>query len=183
MRHRRPLITALLGLSVLVAGLLAPATSFAASPSGATTAAAATAACTNGHWPASVQGKPTILHSGGRAGDYIWHDSAGWHLRVTHANSLRRVFTGRITASAPMTVKAFRTENADAIALSADNKTITYKFYNYGHVDGLDFKTDCARRVTFAGSMAGVKLPTSRIWIGHRNRHPLQNPFVVIRVS
>jgi hypothetical protein len=28
-----------------------------------------------------------------------------------------------------------------------------------------------------------VKLPVGRIWIGHNNRHPLQNPFAISRVS
>jgi hypothetical protein len=180
MHFRRPLITGLFGLSVLVAGLFAPATSFAASPSPATTA---TAACTDGHWPASVQGRPTSLHAGGGAGDYIWHSISGWHLRVTHANSTRRVFTGRIVASAPLTVTPARLEPGDWIALSADKLTITYKFYNYGRIDGLDFTTACAHRVTFRGSMSATKLPTGRIWIGYHNRHPLENPFVIVRVS
>ena len=180
MHIRRPLVAGLLGLSA-VAGLLTPAISLAASPAPTTTTA--TAACADGHWPASVQGRPTILQSGGPAGDYIWHDATGWHLRVTHATAMRRVFTGRILASAPMTVTPFRTEGGDSIALSADKLTITYKFFNYGHVDGLDFRTACARRVTFSGSMAGSRLPTSRIWMGYRNRHPLENPFVIIRLS
>jgi hypothetical protein len=179
MHLRRPLTTGLLGLSILVLGLVAPATTFAASP----TTTATEAACTNGHWPASVQGRPTALHAGGPAGDYIFHDATGWHLRVTHANTLRRVFTGRIVASAAMTVTPFRIEGGDTIALSADKLTITYKFYNYGRVDGLDFTTACARRVAFSGSMAGAKLPIGRLWIGAHNRHPLQNPFAIVRVS
>jgi hypothetical protein len=60
--------------------------------------------------------------------------------------------------------------------------TITYRFVNYGHIDGLDFKTACARSVAFRGAMAGHKLPTWRIWLGHYGRHPLENPFVVIRI-
>lgn len=182
MHLRRSLLTGLLGLSVVAAGLLVPATSLASSSSTAT-GTTTTAVCTDGHWPASVQGRPTILHSGGPAGDYIWHDAAGWHLRVTHATRIRRVFTGRIVASAPMAVTPFRTEAGDTIGLSADKLTITYRFINYGHVDGLDFRTACAHRVSFSGSMSGTRLPTSRIWIGYRNRHPLENPFVVIRVS
>jgi hypothetical protein len=181
MHVRRPLVTGLLGLSA-VAGLLAPTTSLAASSPTATTTTA-TAACTDGHWPVSVQGRPTILRSGGPAGDYIWHDATGWHLRVTHPNPIRRVFTGRITASAPMTVTPFRTEGGDSIALSADKLTITYWFFNFGRVDGLDFRTACAHRVTFSGSMAGSRLPASRVWLGYRNRHPLENPFVIVRLS
>lgn len=179
MHVRRLLPTGLLGLSLLAAGMLVPASALAASTP---TVAATAATCNDGHWPASVQGKPTLLHEGGPAGDYIWHDATGWHLRVTHASSARRVFTGRIVANAPMTVKAFRTEAGDTIVLSADKMTITYKFNNYGHIDGLDFRTDCAHRVLFSGSVSRVKLPTSHIWIGHRNHHPLENPFVIVRV-
>ena len=52
---------------------------------------------------------------------------------------------------------------------------------NYGRIDGLDFRTACATRLWFKGSMAGNKLPPGRIWIGRAGRHPLQNPFVILR--
>ena len=174
LRPRRSRIISLVGLCLLVGALVAPATASAASTASSPVCA--------GHWPLAVQGQPTLLHSGGRAGDYIWHNSTGWHLRVTHATSSRLVFSGRITASAPMKVTPFALENGDWVALSADKRTITYRFINRGHLDGLDFTTACARRVTFGGSMAGAKLPTARIWIGRNNRHPLQNPFAVYRV-
>ena len=179
----RPLAASLLAMSALTLGLLAPVAASAATPTAATTPTATTteAACP-GHWPASVQGQPTMLHAGARAGDYIWHDARGWHLRVTHASSSRLVFSGRITASAPMNVTPFHLEGGDSIALSADKLTITYRFYNYGRVDGLDFRTDCAQRLTFAGYAAGRKLPTGGIWLGHLGRHPLENPFVVLRL-
>ena len=74
-------------------------------------------------------------------------------------------------------------EGRDFVALSADRKTITYRLYNYGKVDGFNFRTACARTLKFTGFRSGDKLPVSRIWIGHDNRHPLQNPFVVTRVS
>jgi hypothetical protein len=93
------------------------------------------------------------------------------------------VFTGRIVSSAPMTASPVRLEGGDMLALSADRLTLTYRFFNYGAVDGINFKTACARRLAFSGSLNGVKLPTRRIWIGHGNRHPLENPFVIVRVS
>jgi hypothetical protein len=182
MRLRRSLIGGLIGLSAITAGALAPAAAFAASPMPATTLTATTA-CTTGHWPISVQGRPTLLQAGAAAGDYLWHDAYGWHLRVTHRGTTRAVFTGRIVSSAPMTATPIRLEGRDAVALSADRMTLTYKFYNYGHLDGIDFKTACAHRLAVSGSLNGVKLPTTRIWIGHGNRHPLQNPFTVIRIS
>src|SRR5262245_62175678 len=99
MTVRRPLLGSLIGLLAVGA---APAPPCASSPA-PTTAAAAAAACTDGHWPASVQGVPTLFHAGGSAGDYVWHDATGWHLRVTHRGASRVVFSGRITASAPIT--------------------------------------------------------------------------------
>ncbi len=178
--HRRRLITGLLTISALGAGLLVPAATFAASPA---PSAEAAAVCPDTHWPASVQGRPVRLHAGARGGDYIWHDAKGWHLRVTHHGTKKVVFTGKIVSSAPMTVTPYRLENADGITLSADKLTLTYRFRNYGRLDGLDFKTDCAQRLAISGSMAGKKLPTSRIWLGRNGRHPLENRFVIVKIK
>lgn len=161
-----------MGLSL---ALLAPA---AASAATTTTDEAGCA----GHWPASVQGKPTMLKAGARAGDYLWHDSRGWHLRVTKVTSSKAVFTGRIRSDKPLRVSGVLLEKGDTFTLSADKLTLTYRFTNYGHIDGLDFRTACANRLGIAGSMDGTRLPTGRIWIGARGHHPLQNPFAISRV-
>ena len=95
MRHRR----IALGMALAMAMLVGPM-------AGAVSAATPTddpAPC-DGHWPTTVQGVPTLWHAGARTGDYIWHDSRGWHLRVTHPGTRLAVFTGRIRAGAPMTV-------------------------------------------------------------------------------
>jgi len=182
MTVRRPLLGGLIGLLALTAALVTPATTLAATPTASAVATAS--ACTDGHWPASVQGVPTAWHAGGAAGDYVWHDATGWHLRVTHRGTGKVVFSGKIVASAPITsAVAVRLEGSDSIALSADKLTLTYRFTNYGKIDGLNFRTDCARRVSFAGSMGASKLPIGRIWVGRGNHHPLQNPFAVIRVG
>ena len=47
-----------------------------------------------------------------------------------------------------MTFTPWRLEKGDTITLSADKKTLTYKFNNYGRIDGIDFKTACAQRLT-----------------------------------
>jgi len=74
-----------------------------------------------------------------------------------------------------------RLETGDTFTLSADKLTLTYRFVNHGRIDGLDFRTACATHLRIAGSMAGARLPTGRIWLGARGRHPLQNPFVILR--
>jgi len=170
-----------------LASALAPVVTLAATPAAAAdgSVASATTVATNctGHWPRAVQGVPTAWHSGARGGDYIWHDVNGWHFRVTHATSSRVVFSGTIVSSEPLAEAPVKLEGRDFVALSADRITITYRLYNYGKVDGFNFKTACAPSLKFTGFRSGVKLPVSRIWVGHDNKHPLQNPFIVTRVS
>jgi hypothetical protein len=183
MKLRLRLASGMLTLSSLVAAVAVPTTTLAATTAaGSATAAATTTACTDGHWPRSVQGRPTLFHAGARAGDYIWHDSNGWHVRVTHATSTRFVFSGRIVSSAPLDAAPVKLEGRDYVALSSDRKTITYRLVNYGGIDGFNFRTSCARSLSFLGNVNGAKLPVTRIWLGYYNVHPLQNPFVVSRV-
>ena len=184
MKLRLWLASGALTISSLLAAVAVPATTLATTAAaGSATATTTATACTDGHWPRSVQGKPTLWHAGGRAGDYIWHDATGWHFRVTHATSTRFVFSGRIVSSAPLDAAPVKLEGRDFVALSADRKTITYRLVNYGGIDGFNFRTSCARSLSFLGYMNGAKLPVSRIWLGYYNVHPLQNPFTATRVS
>lgn len=180
-RTRRLARSGLLTISALCASLVVPTAMFAAGPAAAATPTTTTTACSDTHWPASVQGMPATLKAGARAGDYIWHSSTGWHLRATHPGHARLIFAGRIVADAPMTVAPFRLEKNDTLTLSADKLTLTYRFANAGYLDGFDFRTACAHKLVFAGSMAGARLPTGRIWIGRTGKHPLQNPFAILR--
>jgi hypothetical protein len=167
-----------IALIALAVGLLAPAGASAATTA-ATDGVSATA-CTGGAWPLSVQGMPAV-HAGSAAGDYIWHDSTGWHLRVTHASTTAFVFSGTIRANRPLRVTGYRLETGDKFTVSADHLSVTYRFVNHGRLDGLNFTTECATRLAFGGRMNGAALPVRRIWIGHAGRHPLQNPFVILR--
>lgn len=184
MRHRsrRLVLSGLLALSAISAALFVPAATFAATPT-ASAATVATTTCDEGRWPASAQGQPYMFKAGARAGDYLWHNGTGWHLRITHPGSTRIVFTGKIVSNTPLSVTSYKFESGDSFTLSADHKTLTYRVVNYGHIDGLDFRTACATRLWVRGSMAGHRLPVWRIRIGHAGRHPLQNPFVILRHS
>lgn len=180
-RRRRPRAMALgLGLIALAIGLIAPTATLAATPTVAATDGSSATTCAGGAWPYAVQGMPAV-HAGSPAGDYLWHDATGWHLRVTHVGSARVVFSGTIRANKPLNVHAFRLEPGDTFTVSADRLSVTYRFANYGRLDGLDFTTACATRLGFGGRMNGALLPVRRIWIGHLGRHPLQNPFVILR--
>ena len=164
--------------------LAAPAGVAAASePATAASETVTNAACTDGHWPASVQGRPIQFHANATGGDYIWHDSKGWHLRVTHHGTGHVVFTGKIVSSAPLDEVPVKLEKNDVVTLSADKRTITYRYNNYGAIDGFDFVTSCAKHLTFYGRMGSFRLTDGRIWIGHYGRHPLENPFTISRIG
>jgi hypothetical protein len=180
-RRRRPRVLALaFGTVALAIGLIAPATTFAATPTAVSTDGSSATACTAGAWPAAVQGMPAI-HAGSAAGDYLWHDAAGWHLRVTHVGTAGVTFSGTIRANQKLHVTGFRLERGDAFTVSADGLSVSYRFVNHGALDGLNFTTACATRLGVSGRMSGALLPVRRIWVGHFGRHPLQNPFVILR--
>ncbi len=180
-RRRRPRVLALaLGTVALAIGLIAPATTFAATPAAVATDGSSATACTAGAWPAAVQGMPAV-HAGSAAGDYLWHDATGWHLRVTHVGTAGITFSGTIRANQKLHVTGFRLERGDAFRVSADGLSVSYRFVNHGALDGLNFTTACATRLGVSGRMSGALLPVRRIWVGHAGRHPLQNPFVIVR--
>ena len=167
-----------IALIALAVGLVAPAGASAATT--AATDGVTVTSCAGGAWPLSVQGMPAV-HAGSAAGDYIWHDATGWHLRVTHASATGFVFSGTIRANRPLHVTGYRLETGDKFTVSADHLSVTYRFVNHGRLDGLNFTTACATRLAFGGRMNGTALPVRRIWIGRAGRHPLQNPFVILR--
>lgn len=178
-RRRHRAVALAIGSVALAIGLIAPASTFAATPTVATDGSA-TAACTAGAWPSAAQGMPA-LHAGSAAGDYLWHDATGWHLRVTHPGTGSAVFSGTIRANKQLHVHGYLLEKGDTFTVSADGLSVSYRFVNHGRLDGLNFTTECATRLGVGGRLNGVSLPVRRIWIGHAGRHPLQNPFVIFR--
>lgn len=185
MNHRRLLLftagTALAGSAGLA--LSGPAT--AASTSRTTTAPSAQAAvCDAGPWADRIQGLPLGFSGGDRGGDYLWHDTHGMHLRVTHRSSSRAVYTGTITSPSAMRIDPVRLEKGDVARLSANHRTLVFALSNYGHVDGVNFHADCATSITVAHLNEGdSRLPAARVYLGVTKAHPAQVPFTVHRAS
>ncbi|HVU74135.1 MAG TPA: hypothetical protein VHE83_14315 [Mycobacteriales bacterium] len=135
--------------------------------------------CRTGDLSSDVKGKPTTLAPGAAQGTYIYNTGV-WHLRVTHPKNPATdpvVFSGIITSDRPMKLHRFHLERTDAVALSKDGKTLTYVFYNYGALDGLDIDTHCSPKVTFNTSVANAQESTSEIYLGAAGVHPATNPF------
>src|SRR5262249_35924579 len=124
-------------------------------------------------WPLYTDGRPTGIDPGVS----VWHDFSGWHVRVTHATLKDRTFSGAIhTGGQLLDVKAIRLEANDSVKVSADKKTVLFRFNNYGGVDGFDFRTHCAPRLEMGFLSDGVLVPANRIAIGHFSKHPANDP-------
>ncbi|MCM3883366.1 hypothetical protein [Frankia sp. R82] len=133
-----------------------------------------------GRLPVIVLGAP-VVKSGAAAGDYVWHDQAGWHLRVTHPGRGKVVFTGTVRADRPITAHGVRLEKGDTLSPGKDHRTLTFRFVNYGSLDGIDFVDGAAARTGFAFTIDGRPASPNVIRLGAHQAHPTSNPFTIER--
>jgi hypothetical protein len=173
-----------LATAVTAAALGAGAIVLAGPASAATPAPSAkAAACDKAPWEAKVQGAPKGFGAGSPSGDYLWHDSHGFHLRVTHGrNHDQRVYTGEITSSAPMRIDPVKLEKGDAVKLSANKRSLVFVFANHGYIDGVNFHTDCATALSVSRLHIGSSNEsTKQVDLGETRAHPTKVPFTVHR--
>ena len=139
--------------------------------------------CVPGAWPQAVQGRPATFQAGDD-GVYLWHDpDGGWALRATHTGAHDRVIiSGTLhTDGRFVLVHRVRDEGNDIVAVSANHRTILFRFVNYGWVDGLDFATHCSTGFSASFYIAGVLAPTSAVHLGADAVNPTSNPFDIER--
>ena len=135
-------------------------------------------------WPDWVQGTPHDIDPRTTAAIYMWHDSNGWNIRVTHHKTNLRTFSGQLHTNGRFTdVRPVQLERSDQFQVSRDGHDITFLFRNFGHIDGLDFYTHCAPSITFAYQSDGRTSPPDNIVIGHNSASPANDPFTIHRES
>ena len=135
-----------------------------------------------GPWGARARGAPVAFDAGDRAGDYLWHDDGGFHLRVTHRGDGRDVFAGVITSPTPMHLTPVRLEGVDRADVSADGRTLSFVFADHGYIDGIDFTTECADYLTVGPlTVDDGPLPPGRVYLGVARVNPAQVPFTLHR--
>jgi hypothetical protein len=142
--------------------------------------------CAAGHVPGAVQNQSSRAMRATRAGDaWIWHNRAGWHLRLRHKGSAKFTFTGTITSNdgKPISARAFHLEpkHGDTFTVSADKKMVTFLFNNFGGIDGLDLNMHCSANVTFSLSAAGKLMNPDRIHLGRARIAAFTSPVTIER--
>jgi hypothetical protein len=134
-------------------------------------------------WPRYVQGKPDNFEAGGPGGVYVWHDAEGWHLRVTHRTDEKAVFTGTIaTRGRLVDVHGVALEGNDWLKVGPHQHELRFSFNNYGHIDGIDFRTACAPALAFSFQRGGIEVPAGHVFLGDEARHPDSDPFRIARL-
>ena len=137
--------------------------------------------CATGTLPAAIVGKPVGFKGGLPAGVWAWHDSKGWHVRVTHDSKKKLVFSGTVHSSRHITGHRVKLEHSDRLHYTNHHTTMAFRFRNYGAVDGFDFHVGCAKTVTFTLKVAGANMSTTQIHLGATGANPTSDPFVVQR--
>lgn len=171
--------TAALGALALSTSLAVAATPAAQA---STTTPTATTGCSTGTLPEEITGRPADFKAGLPSGYWIWKDSNGWHLRVTHKPGTKAVYAGTIRTSDPMAVIGVRNEARDTVWRSADRRTTAFKLVNYGGVDGIDFTPRCSEKVTFTLTVNGRAIDPLKIHLGDTDAHPAAATFTISRV-
>ena len=151
-----------------------------AAPIALSTSAASAAPCHSGTWSPSAQGRPAFV-AGSNKAMYLWHDTGGWHLRVTHPGSHRVVFEGTIDSSRGLGVVTRALEGNDRVVITPRAGKVHFRVENRGGIDGVDFKVDCAPRFTFRGQINGASVSTTDVELGAANTHPTSVPFTMER--
>jgi hypothetical protein len=114
--------------------------------------------CPGSEWPTTAENTPALLGSG-PAGYYVWHDRAGWHLRLKGQTGT--VYSGRVVADAQLRV--VHVDPAIASSLTAQKDRFSFRITGSGSVRAIDFRASCAGRLAFAfGTQTGAsQAPTS----------------------
>ena len=108
--------------------------------------------------PAAVEGLPTAYQPGAPKGLYIWHEQAGWRVRLTHPGgrttenkpNLIEVW-GRITSTRKLSnVRTIQLEDKQRGEwVKTKNKVMEFRFINGGFIDGINFNASCSGRLGF----------------------------------
>lgn len=129
-----------------------------------------------------MEGAPPGFGAGDAGGTYLWHDTGGFHLRVTHRGDGRDVYTGTVVSPTPMRVTPVALDPSDHLAAAPDGRSVSFLFNDFGRIDGFDFITDCAENIS-VGPLTGRDgpMPPQRVYLGAYQTHPAAVPFTAAR--
>lgn len=139
------------------------------------------AGCKTGVLPVDVIGSPAVKAQSA-LGLYLWHGRTGYALRVTHPGKQKVTLTGTITVTNKITdVRKFRLEKADSVKVGPHRHTLTFRFTNYGYLDGISFAAGCSKDVKVSLSIDGTQATPNQVFLGKNRVQPTSVPFRIER--
>jgi hypothetical protein len=164
--------TALVGTSLLsTAGVASAATTPPAEPTG----------CSTGELPVSVVGADGVKAQAA-LGVYLWHGKTGYALRVTHPGMAKVVFSGSVTVTNRITaVHRVKLEKADTVVVGPQRHTLSFRFTNFGYLDGVNFAAACSQDVKVTLLINKVAATPAQVFLGKDKTNPTSVPFTIER--
>ncbi len=166
---------------VIQRGSAAPTTS-AVAPIAASTAqppalAAVATACPTTPWPVAVSGRPAFRR--GPGGVYAWIEKGVLRLAFETDPGSPRQFDGRVVANAPVKALSGGVERRDVVKASGQQVAFSLRVNAAG--DSFDVVSPCATSFSIDGSIDGVALAPTQIFVGGAATPPGSVPAIISR--
>ena len=128
----------------------------------ASVAVAVAVACPTTPWPVGVSGRPVTRR--GPSGIYAWTEKAMLRLAFESEPGAPRQFEGRIVANAPVTARSAAVDRRDVVKASGQQVAFSLRVNAAG--DSFDVVSPCATSFSIEGSIDGVPLLPTQIFVG-----------------
>ena len=125
-------------------------------------AAAVATACPTTPWPVGVSGRPVSRR--GPSGIYAWTEKGMLRLAFESEPGAPRQFEGRIVANAPVTARAAAVDRRDVVKATGQQVAFSLRVNAAG--DSFDVVSPCATSFSIEGSIDGVPLLPTQIFVG-----------------
>lgn len=118
-----------------------------------------------------------------KAGDpeayFIWHDAAGWHLRVTTPKKRWHAFQGVVRTLSQAITDVKPTRAPLAAKLQTTGKAIHFDFEIFEGIDGFDWQTN--EECLIVELRIDKQSMIERVHVGAKGETPLAMPFSACR--
>ncbi len=119
-------------------------------------------ACPTTPWPVGVSGRPVFRR--GPAGVYAWIEKGVLRLAFENDPGAPRQFDGRVVANAPVSVRAGGVERREVVKASGQQVVFSLRVNAAG--DSFDVMSPCATSFSLEGSIDGVPIAPTMIFVG-----------------
>jgi hypothetical protein len=127
---------------------------------------------------AAASGAPAQLAKNGPLGLYVWNQKGVWRVTATGPERKLRRFQGTVTFDAPIVVKPFGLEGRSDSAIATEN-SVAFTFKNFGQRDGIAIEAPCATSLTLTGTIDGVALAPTQVFVGSSGSPAAATPLVL----